>query len=198
MACVTADLELCEIESTGMSFFKRERTIEIESVSGTVRVTVTPKRSLITMLPEAVAIGIFCVYLLRSRASIAPWWRALLAWAVVSSVIAWFYQLSGSEIIEFDAQKVTICKHVFGWTRASEYPVSDCQELQWREAKGEGDYDGLQGKVGWRTITFGSYISEDEAIEVLTALQSSLPDVAQQLCTMADSTKNHFTTLNLS
>ena len=38
------------------------------------------------------------------------WYRVLLTWAVASAVFAWFYQLSGSEIIAFDAQKlVVIC-----------------------------------------------------------------------------------------
>jgi hypothetical protein len=73
------------------------------------------------------------------------------------------------------------------------------RELGWRKAKGEGHEDGLQSKVGWRTIKFGEYISKDEAIAMLTALERNMPDLAQQLCAMPDTSKRrHFTTLDLS
>jgi hypothetical protein len=178
--------------------FKRERAIEIETVSATVRVTVTPRPAWIALLVEVVGIVVFGVYIVRAWASMPLWYRALLMWAVASAVIAWFYQLSGSEIIEFDAQKISICEQFLGWTRTLEYPVNHCRELEWREARSQGDNNGLQCKAGWRTIKFGKYISEDEAIEILTVLQTNLPDVAQQLCAVPDRSKKHFTTLNLS
>ena len=88
-------------------------------------------------------------------------------------------------------------KQILGWNRTTEYSVSDCRELQWH-TQSEGDSYGLQCKVGWRTVKFGEYISEDEAIDVLTALQSNLPDVAQRICAMPNTSKKHFTTLGLS
>jgi hypothetical protein len=42
----------------------------------------------------------------------------------------------------------------------------------------------------------GKDMSEDEAVEVLTALQASLPGVAQKLCSYPNS-KDHFITLGL-
>jgi len=48
--------------------------------------------------------------------------------------------------------------------------------------------------TSWRTIKFAHHISEDEAQEILTALQANLPDVAQQICAMPDSSKKHSTT----
>jgi hypothetical protein len=47
-------------------------------------------------------------------------------------------------------------------------------------------------------VKFAKYISEDEATEILTALQNNLSEVATRLCAMPDSSKKHFTTLNLS
>lgn len=128
-----------------------------------------------------------------------PWWnRALLIWVMAGAVVAWFYQLSGSEVVEFDAQKVSISKNILGWTRTSEYLLNRCRELEWRDATSDGDSSGLQCKVGWRTVKFAKNISDDEATEILRALQKNLPEVATHLCAMPGSGKKHFTTLNLS
>jgi hypothetical protein len=67
-----------------------------------------------------------------------------------------------------------ISKQILGWNRTREYSVSDCRELQWH-TQGEGVSYGLECEVGWRTIKFGEHISEDEAIDVLSALQSTYP-----------------------
>jgi hypothetical protein len=187
------------VEFSRVSLFKRERAVEIVAASGTVRVTVNPKPAWFAMIFEAaVIIVVFVAFVLPAWASLTLLYRALLCWAAAGTVIAWFYQLSGSEVIELDAQKLAISKQILGWTRTREYPVNECRELEWLEQTGEGDTKGLQCKVGWRTVKFGDYISEDEAIEVLTAVQTNLPDVAQRMCTMQDPEKKHFTTLNLS
>jgi hypothetical protein len=181
-----------------VSLFRRERAIEVAALSGTLRVTVAPKPAWIFLLVEGGGIFIFGFYAFRSWASLPSWNRALMIWIVVGAVIAWFYQLSGSEVVEFDSQKLTISKHILGWTRTSEYVLTRCRELEWRDASGEGDSSGLQCKVGWRTVKFAKYISEDEATEILTALQTNLLEVAMQLCAVPDSSKKHFTILNLS
>jgi hypothetical protein len=182
-----------------VSLLKRERALEIVAVSGTVRVTINPKPAWLGIVVEAVAILIvFGAFVIRGWGSFALWGRTLVVWGIGGAVIAWFYQLCGSEIVEFDARKLVICKQILGWSRTSEYPVSDCFQLEWREPTNEGDTKGLQCKVGWRTVKFGDLISEDEAIEILAALQANLPDVAQQMCAMPDTSKKHFTTLDLS
>jgi hypothetical protein len=166
--------------------------------SGTVRVRVAPKPAWLGLLIEAVGIVALGIYVPLAWASMAPWERAFLIWVEASAAIALFYQLSGSELIEFDSQKLSICKQVLGWRRASEYGVGDCREFERREPKSEGDDNGLQCKVGWRTIKFGKYISEDEATAIFTALQTYLPAVAQQLCAIPERNRKHFTSLNLS
>jgi len=117
-------------------------------------------------------------------------------WGEVAGVVAWFYQLSGSEVIEFDARQLRITKDILGWTRVTEHPIEACTELELHE-KGEDDPCGLQCKVGWRTVKFGAYISEEQAIRILTALQRELPDVAYRLGTSPEG-KKHFITLGLS
>lgn len=150
------------------------------------------------MLLEAAGIVAFGVITVRDWSTMAVWLRVLLLWAIASATVGWLYQLSGSETIEFSAQKLAISKETLGWNRTREHSVANCRELEWREPSGEGDTAGLQCKIGWRTIAFAHHISEDEAREILTALQTNLPNVAQQMCAMPDSSKKHFTTLNLS
>ena len=48
-----------------------------------------------------------------------------------------------------------------------------------------------------RNAENAEYITEDEAMEILTAIQNTLPDVAQKITATRDK-KNHFTTLKLS
>ena len=74
------------------------------------------------MLLGAVGIVAFGVVMVRDWATMALWLRALLLWAVASAIVGWFYQLSGSETIEFSAQKLATSKETLGWNRTREYP----------------------------------------------------------------------------
>lgn len=164
-----------------MNWYKREAAaVEISTASGLVRVAVRPETHWFFMAAQAV------VVLLLARALIGRWastpllWRGLVLWGVIAAVVAWFYQLSGSEVIEFGPQKLSLCKDILGWERRLEYRVEECTELQWHKP-GEGDNSSLQCKVGWRRIRFGEYISEEQANEILAALQNKLPEVAQKM-----------------
>ncbi len=110
-----------------MSIFKRERAVDMVAASGMLRVTVDPKPAWLPMCGEAVGIVIFVVFVFHGWASMTMWYRVLLVWGIGSATVAWLYQLSGSEIIEFDAQKLVITKHILGWSRTSAYPISDCR-----------------------------------------------------------------------
>jgi hypothetical protein len=96
-------------------------------------------------------------------------------------------------VVEFDATGIRIRKDILGWERMREYRIADCRSLE-PHVKDEGDAYGLQCKVGWRTVRFGEYISEDQANEVLAALQRELPEVAAKL----EAGPTHFTTLGLN
>jgi hypothetical protein len=176
--------------------FKQDAQVEVSTTSGMLRVAVHPKTHWLLMFVSAASIFIFGVFLYRAWAATPPLSRGLSLLAVVSAVVAWFYQLSESEVIEIDSQALTIRKNVLGWDRTSIYPTRDCGELQWREHS-EDDHFGLQCKVGWKTIRFGD-VSEDKAVEILTILQRDLPDIAQAMLVSPDSSKKHFTTLGLS
>lgn len=180
-----------------MSLFRRERAIEVEALSGTLRITVAPKPAWMFLLVEGGGILIFSFIASRFWALIPLWNRALLLWGEAGAVVAWFSQLSGSEVVELNEQGLSISKNILGWTRTSEYPLSLCRELEWRKGNGGGDSSGLQCKAGWRTLKFGKYISEDEASEIFSSLRENLPEVVTQLCAMPNGRKQ-FTTLNLS
>ncbi len=127
-----------------MAMLNRERAVEIVMASGTLRVTVNPKPAWLPMLAEAIGIALFGVFVVRGWAAMAVWYRALLVWCIGSACVAWLYQWSGSEIIEFDAQKLALIRQILGWNRAREYALTDCRDLEWRERTGEGDTYGLQ------------------------------------------------------
>lgn len=176
---------------------KQEAQVEISTLSGMLHVTVHPKTHWLLMLVEVAIIVILDVSLFREWAAISLLFRGLLLWGTIAAVIAWFYQLSGSEVIEIDPQYLSLHKSVLGWDRTSKYRIGDCRELEYRE-QGENDRFGLQCKVGWKTIRFGEYISEDKAIEILTLLQREFPDIAEKLLATPDSSKKHFMVLGLS
>jgi hypothetical protein len=170
--------------------------VEISTTSGLVRVAVRPRTHWFFMLAQAAILLLFTKLLIGRWVGMPLLWRGLAAWAVVATMVAWFYQLSGSEVIEFGPQKLSVCKDNLGWERRSEHLIEACTELQWHEP-GDSDNGGLQCKIGWRSVRFGEYISEDQANEILAALQRTLPDVAQKMGAMPSQGKSPFITLGL-
>lgn len=167
--------------------------IDIVVASGVLRVNVSPRQHWLWMSCEAALLIVFDKYVLSVWTVMSSVLKALFVFIAGGAVVAWFYQLSGSEVIEFDAKGIRIRKDILGWERTREYRIEDCSRLE-PHVKGEGDQYGLQCKVGWRTVRFGEYISENQASEVLAALQRELPDVAGQL----EAGPTHFTTLGLN
>jgi hypothetical protein len=179
-----------------VNFFNEGRKVEISATSGIVRVAIDPRPRLVLLWLEAFLIVILDGAFFRMWAGLAVVYRALFLWGTASAVVAWFYQLSGSEVVEFDSQRLTLRKNILGWDLTREYSIAECSRLEWRELT-EDDRRALQFKVGWRTIRFGEYLSEEQAIEVLALLQKELPDAAQKLCVDLRPGKSHFQTLGL-
>jgi hypothetical protein len=167
--------------------------IDVVVASGVLRLTVNPRQHWLWILSEAVLIVLFSRYAFRDWATMPLMLKVFCVWGIGAAFLAWFYQLSGSEVIEFDATGIRVRKDILGWERMREYRIEECRSLE-PHVKGEGDAYGLQCKVGWRTVRFGEYISEDQANEVLSTLQKELPDVAGKL----EASPSHFTTLGLN
>jgi len=71
----------------------------------------------------------------------------------------------------------------------------DGSNLEWEEGRKGGSY--LTCKVARWQIKFGNRLSENDANEILSALQRTLPDVAQKICAYPGG-KEHFITLGLN
>jgi|SRR5580658_679969 hypothetical protein len=178
-----------------MDFFKRTAKIDIVASSGILRVTVPPRRPWFLILATIATDLAFLAMIHNSWAQMPLWFQIFIIWVFVSSGIGLVFQLSVTQIIELDSLRLKVCKDFHGWERKREYEVADCSDLEWVNAS-RGRAAALECKIGWRTIVVAKDLSEDEAAEVLAALQKSLPDVAQTLCSSAPS-KDHFLTLGL-
>lgn len=64
--------------SARMNLVERERVIDIVAASGTVRVTINPRRTWMSVLLEAAGIVAFGVITVRDWAPMALWLRVLL------------------------------------------------------------------------------------------------------------------------
>jgi hypothetical protein len=170
--------------------------IEIISTSGLLRIIVRPAVHWVWAIAEGVGILFFVQFSHRNWHVLNSLTRAAILFGIVSAVVSLIFVQTGREVIQFGPEKLTITKDLNGWERKREYRIEDCRELQ-LHAHSESDRNGLECKVGWRRIAFGRNISENEALEILVALQSALPLMAQKLCSVPEHTQ-HFTTLGLS
>lgn len=169
--------------------------VGVVASSGMVRVTVHPRpnwQAGLVILAGGIleASVLFHFWSLTSRS-----FHFILIAIFVSTLGSSLYQFSGEEIIEIDSQKLTIRKGIHGWERKREYRIDECRDLEWDSGPKGGSY--LTCKVGRWPIKFANRLSENDAIEILSALQRTLPDVAEKICTYPGG-KDHFITLGLN
>jgi hypothetical protein len=140
-------------------------------------------------------VDIIFVVILANFWSVTPvWFRIFWIFILISASWTSVYEFLGEEIIEFDSQRLTIRKGIQGWERNREYQINECSELEWQPGSKGRSY--LSCKVGrWRR-QFGDGLSENDGIEILAALQRTLPDVAQKICAYPGH-REHFITLGL-
>ena len=178
-----------------MNPLKHHAEVETTIASGIFRVVIRPSPRCWPLTFQAGIIVLFALVCIRSWKTIPLIERVLISGAVIAGIAAWCEQLFGfSEIIEFDQKNIRIRTEILGWERMREYPTEQCCDLQVQDLT--SDPHGLQFRVGWRTIEFADYLSEQQAIEVISALQDALPDIAPKLLPSVDITK-HFTRLGL-
>jgi hypothetical protein len=169
--------------------------IDVVASSGMLRVTVHPRPRWFVLLIEIGVISAFVAMIYGSWPKMSLLFHTVFIGGAISAALALVYQLSGSQVVEFDQQRLTTCKEIHGWERKREYKVEDCSELQWAEAT-EDEPSRLKCKVGWKTVGVCEGLSEEEAVEILVALQKYLPEAAQKMCSYPNS-KEHFLTLGL-
>jgi hypothetical protein len=169
------------------------RKVDVLASSGMLRIAVNPERraGLAGLAFDVVFFAILYRYWFVGTYFMRVFWILLL----VSSFVGLAYELLGEENIEINSRTLTIRKGIHGWERQREYQITECSELRWEQGRKGNSY--LTCKAGRWPITFGNRVSEDDSIKILSALQSELPDVAQQICAYPGG-KEHFITLGLT
>jgi hypothetical protein len=179
-----------------MKFLGGNTKVEMSTASGVFRVNVRPVPTWLSVFVEAAICAAFSWYAIRNWGGLPIAFRILLIWAIARTAMDWPYQFTGREIIEFDSISFRIRKYILGWEKTKNYSTKQCRELELHRGANK-DRHRLQCKVGWRTVTFGKYLSEEQALEILTELQCRLPDVARELGMNLNRDKRNFTTLGL-
>ena len=170
-------------------------TIEISTSSGMLRVAVHPARLWPIIALELGILTFFAFLVYENWARVSLVLRVVFVLAVLFSAAGLTFRWTGVEFIEIDSDRITLRKDLRGWERKREYKINECRELEWVEGT-EDSPQGLQCKVSSRNIAFAAGITETQSIQILTALQQTLPSVAQQLCSYPEG-KKHFVTLGL-
>ena len=178
-----------------MRSLNTDADVQIASSSGIFRVVVRPSPNLGGMFIQIVFFGAFLYFAIPAWDKASLWLQVLLVFLVLSSIVGFVYQFSGSETIEFDEQKLSIRKETLGWRRHREYRMQDCSGLEVLDDDSE-DNSRFTCSVGWHSIRFGEYLTEDQAISIISDLQRSFPAIADRLLG-SGGTQPHFTTLNL-
>jgi len=172
-----------------MNLLKQPPKMEMIVGSGFLRVSVRPSQHWAPLTFQAVTGAVFAalVFSARSRMSSLEFLFATLS--VLGVVVAWFGRLFGwEEVFEFDAKHLRIRNEVFGWDRTREYPIVECSDLEPQDLTGHPH--GFQCRLGRRTIEFGDYLSEQQGIEVLSALERALPEIVPTLLPSVDISKD--------
>jgi hypothetical protein len=168
--------------------------VDLVESSGMVRVTIHPRlhgASGLIALGFDLVLTIVCFGFWRF---VPGFGRVGLGVFVAASFLGSLYAFVAEENIEFDSQKLSIRKGFHGWERTREYRISECSNLERRVDEKGWSY--LTCKAGRSRIKFGTWLSENDADKVLAALQRTLPDVANRICSTFG-TNEHFISLGL-
>ncbi len=149
------------------------------NASGAFRVSIEHKYPMVLFLIDAVFIA-GAIFWGWDR----QWWglpggSAVGVALLVLNVIVIGYHMTGSEIIEFNDRQIVRSRTNLGWQRSSEYELEKCSRLKWRKDFGKPGF--FRCHYGWRTFSFGKYLSQEQADHLLARLESTLPNVANHL-----------------
>lgn len=174
-------------------WFTVHANLEMRALSGTVRVKIRIGQTWVAVLSEIAFFG-WLLWTTAHKWEESLWARLIAGWGLLTAAVALFYFLTSSEVIEFDQNSLTIRKNLLGWQRTLQYSIEECSELSWRNQEERGEA-ALECKVGWRTIKFARYATEEDARNILVLLQKELPEIATK---MTRSAEGHYTQLGLN
>ena len=175
---------------------RHQSEVEMMGGSGMLRVNITPALSVMVYMEAAVlaALLLFGWRYLTAHFSEHPIKYPLYLLGLLSTL---WYQIAGSEEIEFDAQRLVIRKNRPWWRQSREYPVETCTGLKVCDTD-DDNRDRFSVKTGGTTVKFGRDLSTSQAYDILDELHKALPDVSRQLLQRNDPFTSHFILLNLS
>jgi uncharacterized membrane protein len=107
-----------------------------------------------------------------------------------------WYQITGSEEIEFDPQRLVVRKNLAWGPQTREYRLDTCDALEVLDEKKDGP-DRFSLNAAGRTVSFGRNLSVEQAYKVLDELKKALPDVSYRLLQNGDYFSKRLTLLNL-
>jgi hypothetical protein len=177
-----------------MKFLRHHSEVEMLGGSGMLRVNITPALSSVVYL-EAMALAGILLVGWRSMAADFREHPIRYSFYLLGLLSTLWYQIAGSEEIEFDAQRVMIRKNRPWWRQTREYPMETCNGL---EVLDTDDRNRFSFKAAGITVSFGRDLSASQADEILDELQRVLPDVSHRLLAGNDVFSRHFTLLKLS
>lgn len=167
-----------------MSWLNSDPNVEMNFVSGTLRVTVKSSKWIPLLIGVGVPTGILSIFLPHWN-DLSEYVRGALVLGLLADAAALIYKLLGAEVVEFTEQHLTMYREMHGWERRREYPVKECHEMQWDEGS-EGVPQGVMCKVGSKWIRFGEDISEQQANRIFLELQERLPGVCASVFSFAE------------
>ena len=181
-----------------MAAWKQKVNFEITPISGALRVSIRAEPYLLGAVLQAAIVSVVVWMASRTFLSLPRFQQGFLALAVGSAVAGIAQMLRRSEhTVEFTSEKLRIKRLFLGLPRTSEYAVDKCSDLAWRVPDDESGCT-LECKVGFRKVKFGANVSEQQAQEILAALQRHLPDVAKRMGMSLENQESPFVRLGLT
>jgi hypothetical protein len=166
-------------------FLQQRAAMEIVNAFGVLRATIDYKYPLTLLLFEVLGLTGVTFYGWERLFLTMPGGRGPIYVAVFTALnlVALGYQLTASQTIELNDRQLVISRTNLGWQRTSAYALEKCSHLEWRKYWGKPG--SFRCKVGWRTISFAKYLSDEQANRLIAELRNSLPDVARRLLGLA-------------
>lgn len=160
-------------------FLQLRAEVDMVNASGTLRVSIEHKYPTLLFLMEAVFIAGAIFWGWDQQWWGLPGGSALAGAFLVINIIGLGYNLTGAEVVEFSERQIVRSRTNLGWQRNSEYELEKCSRLQWRKDFGKPGF--FRCHFGWRTFSFGKYLSQEQADQLVARLESTLPNVANHL-----------------
>jgi hypothetical protein len=177
-----------------MRLFEHRSEMEMMGNSGRLQVNIRPKLSGAVCM-EVVALAGFLLmgwsHLLKAFHD-HPIETPLLLIGLVSGL---WYQMAGSEELEFDPQQLVIRKNRPWWRQNREYPLDTCTGLE--VCDHNKDRDRFRMLAAGRLVSFGRDLNVRQAYDLLDELEKALPGASYRLLKKDDPFTRNFTLLNL-